>query len=213
MPSVTPSSVAVFVMSNSAVVVTVAFRSAPPLTVKAPLTAIVPFTVRLPPESVKFSMEFTLAIVWVPLECVIVRVPGWSMTTSSALPGRAPLLQFAAVFQSPEPPIHVTVASRHRDSKASMRDALRRRRVWTRGDAVRKNRLRRVRRIIGGFRQCGCAAAQESIGRCTVNSKCPPNRISAVEIGRIAELVYSDEIPAYLEATRFVVFEEAKSPQ
>ncbi len=33
------------------------------------------------------------------------------ITTSSVGPGRAPVLQFAVVFQSPLPPVHETVAA------------------------------------------------------------------------------------------------------
>src|SRR5579871_2500635 len=46
-------------------------------------------------------------------------LPALLMTTSSALPGTAPPLQLAAVFQSPEPPIQLTVDGKKRSSRFS----------------------------------------------------------------------------------------------
>ena len=52
-----------------------------------------------------------LLTVCVPEECVTVIVAAGLMTTLSLVPGKAPVLQFVAVFQSPLPPTQETVAA------------------------------------------------------------------------------------------------------
>src|ERR1017187_4920345 len=47
----------------------------------------------------------------VPAECVTVIVAAGLITTSSLVPGNAPVLQFAVLVQSPLPPTQETVAA------------------------------------------------------------------------------------------------------
>jgi hypothetical protein len=53
----------------------------------------------------------------------VTETPATSMTASSSKPGRrfniVSSRQFSTVFQSPEPPIQLTVANRRRDSRTS----------------------------------------------------------------------------------------------
>ena len=63
-----------------------------------------------PPVSWNVLWLMRLLTVCVPEEWVTVMAVPAPTTTSSLVPGKAPVLQFVRVFQSPLPPIHETVA-------------------------------------------------------------------------------------------------------
>src|SRR5271157_1326566 len=66
-------------------------------------------TVREPPETTNACWLKMLFTVCAPEEWVTVMPGPEPITTSLVGPGNAPVLQLVAVFQSPLPPIHVTV--------------------------------------------------------------------------------------------------------
>ena len=98
-------------MAAPLVVVTVAVCNVPPDRVMVLLARNEVVTAKTPPESTKPSLLRMLLTVWVPEEWVTVMGDAGLRTTSSLVPGNAPVLQLLAVFQSPLPPTQETVAA------------------------------------------------------------------------------------------------------
>src|SRR5262249_4233668 len=114
-------------------VIVLACQSSDPVTVKSPAPASLAAGVNpalleelvarasVPPDSTSAAwLDRLLIESLTPLGWVTV-IPVWLMTTSSAAPGRAPVLQLPGVSQleSPAAPVQVTTAGDSRSSRAS----------------------------------------------------------------------------------------------
>ena len=102
-------------------VCTVAPASVPPDNVTPLLSLNAPVTVSVPPDNAMGSEALTLATLSVALvECVMVTLPGTSITASSSGPGKTPPCQLDAVSQSPPAGfIQLIIAGASRASSAS----------------------------------------------------------------------------------------------
>jgi hypothetical protein len=110
---VTPSNVPPLTTNATPLLVTrVAPRSVPLESVSVVSAWNVLETVSDPPESTNACWHWTLLTTWMLEEWVTVMLGPGPITTSSLVPGSAPVLQFVAVFQSPLPPVQDTVAAR-----------------------------------------------------------------------------------------------------
>jgi hypothetical protein len=206
---VTPASVPPVLVPVMVVPVnTLALASVPLARLKTLPSWRFPVTVsRLPPERVKASFTVRFWIVSEPKACVTL-MPGTSITASSLAPGPTPLLQLAPVLQSPEPPIHETVASIVRLSSHSM---CRRcgfdlaPRVGRRGERWRRATVDSPRRGIDASNIAVVSYSKPNCGRLKMSSPQARKRSAREDAWPVRILLGGEDSPAALGTERLAL--------